>query len=218
MSLVIAIIDDDEAVRRSLAEVLSTYGFVITEFSSGTAFLERVSKVSPDCVLLDIRMPGIDGLEVQKRLRQKHPSIPVVFITGHGDIPLAVRAMREGAFDFVEKPVRDDVLTQSIRSALKHVHREQSAQDEAAAFAGRIRQLTPREREVMNLVVEGHSSSAIGAILGISSRTADHHRAKILEKLEAASVANLIRLVLGQSYRASGPREDRRNGRPGGGS
>jgi FixJ family two-component response regulator len=200
MSALIAIIDDDGAVRRSLVEVLTTYGFAIAEFSSGPEFLERDPKVQPDCILLDIRMPGMDGLEVQKRLRQRHTSIPVIFITGHGDIPLAVRAMREGAFDFVEKPVRDDVLTLSIESALSRVQREKSVKDEAAALAERVRQLSPREREVMDLVVEGHSSTSIGAILGISSRTADHHRAKVLEKLKAASVANLIRMVLRQKY------------------
>lgn len=208
MSPLIAIIDDDEAVRRSLVEVLTTYGFAIVEFISGTDFLERGPEVSPDCILLDVRMPGMDGLEVQKQLRRQHASIPVIFITGHGDIPLAVRAMQAGAFDFVEKPVRDDVLTLSIESALKRVDREQSVRDEAAAFRERIGRLTPREREVMNLVVEGHTSTAIGAILGISSRTADHHRAKILEKLEATSVANLIRLVLRQAN-GDGPHDRR---------
>jgi FixJ family two-component response regulator len=206
MNSLIAIIDDDKAVRRSLVEVLTTYGFQVAEYGSGAEFLEREPGVSPDCILLDVRMPAMDGLEVQRRLRQEQGTIPVIFITGHGDIPLAVRAMREGAFDFVEKPVRDDVLTLSIESALEHSCGEQRAKTEAAAFAQRIEQLTPREREVMNLVVEGHSSTAIGAILGISSRTADHHRARVLEKLEAASIANLIRLVLRQSYRAGGPR------------
>jgi two-component system, LuxR family, response regulator FixJ len=205
VSPLIAIIDDDNAVRRSLVEVLTTYGFAIAEFSSGADFLESGPKTSPDCILLDIRMPGMDGLEVQRRLKRKHESIPVIFITGHGDIPLAVRAMREGAFDFVEKPVRDDVLTMSIESALERTHRQQSVKDETAAFTQRIGRLTPREREVMNLVVEGHTSTAIGAILGISSRTADHHRAKVLEKLEATSVAKLIRLVLRQQHPDDGP-------------
>jgi two-component system response regulator FixJ len=207
VSPLIAIIDDDEAVRRSLVEVLTTYGFVIVEFSSGTEFLEKGPQVSPDCILLDVRMPGVDGLEVQRRLRRQRASTPIIFITGHGDIPLAVRAMREGAFDFVEKPVRDDVLTLSIESALKCANREQSARDDAAAILERIERLTPREREVMHLVVEGHSSTAIGAILGISGRTADHHRAKVLEKLEATSVANLIRLVFRQTSNSNGPHD-----------
>jgi two-component system, LuxR family, response regulator FixJ len=208
VSQVIAIVDDDAAVRRSLAEVLTTYGFTISEFKSGIEFLEKGSQVSPDCILLDIRMPGMDGLEVQKQLQRRNASIPIIFITGHGDIPLAVRAMREGAFDFVEKPVRDDVLTLSIEAALKSASRLQSASDEAAGVAERIGRLTPREREVMRLVVEGHSSTAIGAILGISSRTADHHRARILEKLEATSVANLIRIVIGQHHKISDPHDD----------
>lgn len=204
MSPLIAIIDDDGAVRRSLAEVLKTYGFETIEFDSGQEFLDNRNKRRFDCILLDVRMPGVDGLEVQKQLRQRHVSIPIIFITGHGDIPLGVRAMREGAFDFVEKPVQDDILTASIEAALASARCVCSDNAEAEATQQRMRQLTRREREVMQLVVEGHSSTAIGAILGISSRTADHHRARVLEKLSATSVANLIRLVLNQSQ--SGPR------------
>lgn len=196
MSPLIAIIDDDGAVRRSLVEVLKTYGFETIEFDSGREFLDNRNKRRFDCILLDVRMPGVDGLEVQKQLRRRHASIPIIFITGHGDIPLAVRAMREGAFDFVEKPVQDDILTVSIEAALASARRVCSDNAEAEATQQRMRQLTRREREVMQLVVEGHSSTAIGAILGISSRTADHHRARVLEKLSATSVANLIRLVL----------------------
>jgi FixJ family two-component response regulator len=205
VSSLIAIIDDDAAVRRSLVEVLTTYGYEIVEFASGSEFFAAGSEISPDCILLDVRMPGMDGLEVQKQLKRQHASTPVIFITGHGDIPLAVRAMRAGAFDFVEKPVRDDALTLSIASALRGLERERSVREEAAVFSGRIERLTPREFEVMNLVVEGHTSTAIGAILGISSRTADHHRAKVLEKLEATSVANLIRLALRQTNSGKGP-------------
>jgi two-component system, LuxR family, response regulator FixJ len=201
VTALIAIIDDDAAVRRSLGEVLTTYGFRVAEFGSGTEFLKRANEINPNCILLDVRMPRMDGLEVQKHLRQHHRPIPVIFITGHGDIPLAVRAMREGAFDFVEKPVRDEVLTRSIEIALEQGNRDQCIRAEEAAYKKRLERLTPREREILSLVVDGHSSTAIGAILNISSRTADHHRAKILEKLEAASVANLIRLVL----RNSGP-------------
>jgi two-component system response regulator FixJ len=201
VTALIAIIDDDAAVRRSLGEVLTTYGFRVAEFGSGPEFLKRANEIAPNCILLDVRMPRMDGLEVQKHLRQHHQPIPVIFITGHGDIPLAVRAMREGAFDFVEKPVRDEVLTRSIKFALERGDRDQRIGAEEAAYKKRLERLTPREREILTLVVEGHSSTAIGAILNISSRTADHHRAKILEKLEATSVANLIRLVL----RNSGP-------------
>jgi FixJ family two-component response regulator len=203
VNAIIGIVDDDKAVRRSLTEVLETYGFNTVEFSSGEEFLETRSKHRLDCILLDIRMSGVDGLRVQKVLREQHAFIPVIFITGHGDIPLAVRAMREGAVDFIEKPVHDDLLTASIESALNSS--EHAARDRAGAesIRKRLDQLTPREREVMQLVVEGHSSTAIAAILGISSRTADHHRAHILEKMGATSVANLIRMVLRQTQ--SGP-------------
>jgi two-component system, LuxR family, response regulator FixJ len=203
LTATIAIVDDDQAVRRSLVEVLRTYGFDTVEFSSGEEFLNKGHSHHLDCILLDVRMPGVDGLKVQKLLRQQHASTPIIFITGHGDIPLAVRAMREGAFDFIEKPVRDDLLTASIDSALKSGSRTWKDEVAAKVTRERIRQLTPREREVMQLVVEGHSSTAIGAILGISGRTADHHRARILEKIGATSVANLIRLVLSQDE--SGP-------------
>jgi FixJ family two-component response regulator len=201
MTALIAIIDDDAAVRRSLGEILTTYGFRVAEFESGAQFLKRGNQITPNCILLDVRMPRMDGLEVQKHIRQHHRPIPVIFITGHGDIPLAVRAMREGAFDFVEKPVKDEVLFRSIESALEQDCRDESIKAEQAAYEKKFERLTPREGEILNLVVEGHSSTAIGAILGISNRTADHHRAKILEKLEVTSVANLIRVVL----RNSGP-------------
>jgi FixJ family two-component response regulator len=194
VSPTIAIVDDDPAVRRSLTAILSTYDLETVEFCSGKDFLSKKHKHRLDCILLDIRMPGIDGLALQRELRKQHELTPVIIITGHGDIPLAVRAMREGAFDFIEKPVRDDLLTASIEAALENISSAQNTEE--LQIGERMGSLTPREREVMQLVVEGHSSTAIGAILNISSRTADHHRARVLEKLGATSVANLIRLVL----------------------
>jgi FixJ family two-component response regulator len=201
VSATIAIVDDDVAVRRSLTAILNTYGFKTVEFGSGEEFLSNRHNYQLDCILLDVRMPGVDGIRLQRELRQQNEVPPIIFITGHGDVPLAVRAMREGAFDFIEKPVRDDLLTASIDSALENSSRAQKDRSDERQFRERMSQLTPREREVMQLVVDGHSSTAIGAILGISSRTADHHRARVLEKLGATSVANLIRLVLMQQNR-----------------
>jgi two-component system response regulator FixJ len=192
----VAIIDDDAAARHSLAEVLKTYGFAVAEFASGEAFMTSPEWDAYQCILLDIRMPNVDGIEVQHRLRSRNLRTPVIFITGHADVPLAVRAMRGGAFDFVEKPIHDEELSAAIDRAIASGRHETSEPREHANYFERVARLTPREREVMDLVVEGHSSAAIGAILGVSHRTADHHRARILEKMEVASIAGLIRTVL----------------------
>jgi len=192
----VAIIDDDAPARTSLAEVLKTYGYAVAEYDSGRDFMASPEWDTYQCILLDIRMPDTDGIEVQKRLRKRDLRTPVIFITGHGDVPLAVRAMRDGAFDFVEKPVHDEELNAVIEAAIASVKQEAAEPDEAARYFERVGRLTPREREVMDLVVEGRSSAAIGAILGVSHRTVDHHRARILEKMEVASIAGLIRAVL----------------------
>jgi len=192
----VAIIDDDAPARTSLAEVLKTYGYAVAEFGSGQDFMASPEWDAYQCILLDIRMPDVDGIEVQKRLRGRELRTPIIFITGHGDVPLAVRAMRGGAFDFVEKPVHDEELTAMIEAAIASAKQEAAEPDEEARHFERVGRLTPREREVMDLVVEGRSSAAIGAILGVSHRTVDHHRARILEKMEVASIAGLIRAVL----------------------
>jgi FixJ family two-component response regulator len=192
----VAIIDDDAPARNSLAEVLKTYGYAVAEYSSGMDFMASPEWDAYQCILLDIRMPDVDGIEVQKRLRRRNLRTPVIFITGHGDVPLAVRAMRGGAFDFVEKPVHDEELNAAIEAAIASVKQEAAEPDEDERYFARVARLTPREREVMDLVVEGHSSAAIGTILGVSHRTVDHHRARILEKMEVASIAGLIRAVM----------------------
>ena len=192
----VAIIDDDAPARTSLMEVLKTYGYAVADFASGVDFMANPDIAAFQCVLLDIRMPEIDGIEVQKRLRERGLNMPIIFITGHGDVPLAVRAMRGGAFDFVEKPVHDEELNAAIEAAIASVKREAIEPDSESRHAERLARLTPREREVMDLVVEGRSSAAIGVILGVSHRTVDHHRARILEKMEVASIAGLIRAVL----------------------
>ena len=192
----VAIIDDDAPARTSLMEVLKTYGYAVADFTSGLEFMATPDIAAFQCVLLDIRMPEIDGIEVQKRLQERGLTTPIIFITGHGDVPLAVRAMRGGAFDFVEKPVHDEELNAAIEAAIASVKREAIEPDSESRHAERLARLTPREREVMDLVVEGRSSAAIGIILGVSHRTVDHHRARILEKMEVASIAGLIRAVL----------------------
>lgn len=150
MTARIAIVDDDEPVRTSLIEVLNTYGYSGTPFPSGADFLDSPDCSAYQCILLDLRMPGFDGLEVQRHLRERNLRTPVIFITGHGDIPLAVRAMRGGAFDFVEKPVHDDVLTASIQNAIAYSTLEVSGGDGCQVFLKRLTRLTPREKEVMD--------------------------------------------------------------------
>jgi two-component system, LuxR family, response regulator FixJ len=192
----IAIVDDDEAVRTSCAEVLKTYGYFVAEYRSGLEFINSSDWNDYHCILLDIRMPHLDGLEVQQRLRERELRTPIIFITGHADVSLAVRAMKGGAFDFVEKPIHDEELNDSILAAIASAGAAAFSEDEVATYIQRVSRLTPREREVMDLVVGGHSSSAIGAILGISNRTVDHHRARVLEKMEVGSIAALIRTSL----------------------
>jgi len=190
------IVDDDEAVREALGALLQSVSLRYQSFASGEAFLDVANPDMRGCLLLDVRMPGMSGLVLQQKLQELGVMLQIVIITGHGDVPLAVRAMRDGAFDFVEKPVHDEELNAVIEAAIASVKQEAAEPDEAARYFERVGRLTPREREVMDLVVEGRSSAAIGAILGVSHRTVDHHRARILEKMEVASIAGLIRAVL----------------------
>ena len=195
----VAIVDDDAAARVALAEVLRTYGFLVAEYASGEDYLASEDWNTYQCLLLDVRMPNVDGLEVQHLLHDRGLKSPIIFITGHADVPLAVRAMRGGAFDFVEKPIHDEELSAKIDAAITYREKGTDETDERATFTERASRLTPREREVMDLVVEGRSSAAVGSILGVSHRTVDHHRARVLEKMEVGTIAALIRFVLRNS-------------------
>jgi FixJ family two-component response regulator len=195
----VAIVDDDTAARSALAEVLKTYGFLVDEYESGQGLLGSGDWNGYQCLLLDVRMPNVDGLELQQLLRDRGVKSPVIFITGHADVPLAVRAMRGGAFDFVEKPIHDEELSAKIDAAIAFGDDGSHIANERDKFSERVARLTAREREVMDLVVEGRSSAAIGSILGVSHRTVDHHRARVLEKMEVGTIASLIRFVLRNS-------------------
>jgi FixJ family two-component response regulator len=190
------VVDDEEAVRTSLRTVLNTYGFEVKTFASGQEFLAHIAKERPSCVLLDVRMPDLDGFEVQRTLLADRISVPVIFLTGHGDIPMAVNAIRNGAFDFVEKPARDDLLVESIKQAVERSSVHELEVERREAVIERYRRLTARERAVFDLVSEGYSSQAIAGKLEISIRTVDHHRARILEKMEATGVSHLIKMSL----------------------
>jgi two-component system response regulator FixJ len=189
----IAIIDDEAGVRNSVAAVLATYGYQSRGFASAPQFLAAVARDSFACIVMDIRMPEMDGLQAFQALRGKGVATPVIFVTGHGDIRLAVRCIKAGAADFIEKPINDELLVESIVAAMRSAHKGGQQYIDRVTFAARLARLTPRERTIIELLADGHTSNSIAAVLGISSRTADHHRANVLEKMEAASLAQLIK-------------------------
>ncbi|CAG0942277.1 MAG: Transcriptional regulatory protein TdiR [Rhodocyclaceae bacterium] len=191
------IIDDDQAVARSLRWLIETVRLKVETFSSAQSFLGGYDPARPGCLVLDVRMPGMSGLELQERLaarRAYHP--PIIFITGHGDVQMAVRAVQAGAYDFVEKPFNDQDLLDRIQKAIAfdagQRDREGQRLQLKALFAG----LTPREREVLDLVVEGLSNKAIANTLGLSAKTVEVHRAKVMEKLHARSLSDLVKLAM----------------------
>lgn len=192
----IAVVDDVVAVRESLKALLETYGYSVATYEGAKAFFAGISQECPSCVLFDVRMPGMDGLEARRLLAEKAPGIPSILITGHGDISMAVQAMREGAFDFIEKPIDDEKLVRSIGLAVAAVERARSVSGKHDELRQRYQRLTKRERDVFRLVAEGYSSLAIAATLAISARTVDHHRASIHAKLGATSLPQLVRMAL----------------------
>jgi two-component system response regulator FixJ len=192
----IVIVDDDPGVCSSLGSVLSTYGFETRAFTSARPAIEILPEIECGCILLDVRMPDMDGLTALKIMQSSGECLPVIMITGHADVPMAVQAMKLGASDFVEKPIDDESLAASIRSVLERSEREGSGAICARAVRDRYATLTPREQSVATLVVDGYSSAAIAANLNISVRTVDHHRASILAKMRATSLPQLLKLLL----------------------
>lgn len=190
------IVDDEPAVRRSLARLLQSAGFGTAHYQSGSAFLAAArAGLSTGCLLLDVRMPGMDGLEVQSRLNELRSSLPVIVMTGHGDVQTAVRAMKGGAADFIEKPVIADVLFRAIEEA-QSGGRRRARQREAAQAAERIDTLSPRERQVLEALAAGHSNKMIAYDLNLSVRTVEVHRARMLERLGTHSLAEAVRLMV----------------------
>jgi len=190
------IVDDDEAVRDSLALLIRSVGLSVTTFSSANEFIETYDPSAEGCLVLDVRLPGMSGLELQQKLSEDGADLPVVFITGHGDVPMAVRAMRRGAVDFLQKPFSDQDLLDRVQQALAEQSARRQTMHSKATLAQRIESLTPREHEVMELVVEGHANKVIANRLGMSQRTVEVHRAHIMRKMEADSLAQLVRTVL----------------------
>jgi len=189
------IVDDDEAVRDSLQILLETEGYRTEIFESAIAFLDAFQTVRPGCVVADVRMPDMTGLELQAALIERRLDVPIVIMTGHGDVPMAVRALKAGAIDFIEKPFTDDLLLDSIGRALAAVDASAQQRD-LTAVAARLETLTPREREVLERLVRGQAHKAIAAELSISVQTVDVHRVRLMTKLEVQNLSALVRLAL----------------------
>lgn len=194
--MTVALIEDDEAVLDSLRLLLEGHGMAVQCFGSAEKFLAARAHSASTCIVSDVRMPGMTGLDLQRELKARSSSVPVILITGHGDIAMAVSAMREGAFDFIEKPYDAQRLIASIEKALAADQKFRSSQSQKAELTARMAELSPRQREVMQLVADGLSSKQIAQRLGISSRTVENYRAWAMERMGAANVAELVRKVL----------------------
>jgi len=190
------VVDDDAAVRQGLRFMLRAAGYSVEAFPSARSFLEEYDPRQGGCLLLDVQMPQMSGLELQQRINVRGWRIPVIFITGHGTVQLAIAAVKAGAFDFIEKPLREEALLESIERALHWNDRAYEERLERATLQGRLALLTPREREVFELVAAGEPNKVIARHLGISFRTVELHRAHIIEKLQARSLSDRIRMAI----------------------
>lgn len=193
---VVHVIDDDEAMRQSLAFLLGTVGMKVQTYESAMAFLAVAPEIKSGCIITDVRMPEVSGLDLLRRVRELELGIPVIMITGHGDVPLAVEAMKIGALDFLEKPFDDEVLLASVRSALNQLNQDQRRQTERSDIQGRLETLSNRERDVLQGLVAGHANKQIAYDLGISPRTIEIYRANLMTKMQASSLSNLVRMAL----------------------
>ncbi len=190
------VVDDDEAVLDSLKASLETVGFTVEVYQSGLDFLESNDPPRKGCLLLDVRMPDIDGLEMQRRLEASRDRLPIIIMTGHGDVTMAVTAMKAGAFDFIEKPFTDETLLEAIERALEHTAKMQRREASVGEIEEKIRCLTPRERDVFEQLVIGRPNKVIAFELGISPRTVEVHRSRVIEKLQARSLSQLVRMAM----------------------
>jgi two-component system response regulator FixJ len=189
------LVDDDEAIRRSVGFMLKTSGFTVKTYESGIELMKAAGGLETGCILLDIRMPGMDGLEVQKALRDKGVGLPVIIMTGHGDVSLAVQAMKAGAVDFIEKPFEKAVLLSAIEHSMERLKRSAANQDRAGEAVVRLQALTPREREVLDGLAKGLPNKTIAYDLGISPRTVEIHRANVMTKLGVRSLSEALRIA-----------------------
>lgn len=190
------IVDDDEAIRKALAFLLKSEGLPARLFASAEEFLAELNPAMQGCLLLDVRMPGISGLHLQQRLKQAHIALPVIIMTGYGDVAMAVKAMKAGAMDFIEKPFDNTELIQLLHKCLSHCEIVLHNQLDKEMSIQRLERLTKRERQVLELLVEGNQNKVIAAKLDISPRTVELHRARVMEKLEAKSLSDVVRIAL----------------------
>lgn len=205
------VVDDDASVRRSTERLVRPLGFSIQTFASAREFLDGARTDRPGCLVLDVHMPGLSGLDLQRELAQRGVELPIIFLTGHGDIPMSVRAMKAGAVEFLTKPVKSRDLLTAIRGAIEHGRASHRAHREVIELRERYGRLTPREREVLPLVVAGLLNKQIAGELAASERTVKFHRAHIMKKMEAESLADLVRMAerLGIPTRRDPVLEDR---------
>lgn len=196
MQPTVFIVDDDKAMRDSLVFLLESVQLTSRPFESAQAFLEGYDPSESGCLLLDVRMPVVSGLELQEKLRKEGHKIPVVMMTAHADVPMAVRAMHQGAIDFIEKPFNEQALLECIQRALDRDSKLRQGLELTQAIEGRFETLTPREREVMQRVVQGHLNKQIASDLNLSSKTVEQHRSKVMDKMDADSLAALVRMAV----------------------
>jgi len=193
---IVFVVDDDPGVGDAIRLLLRSVGLPARTFLSANDFLAAYEPAQPGCLVLDVRMPGMSGLELQSRLLEMNSPLPIIFVTAHGDVPMAVDAVKAGALDFVQKPFRDQELLDRIQEALEVDARIRAGKEQLAEIRKRLESLTPREREVMDLVVAGKANKRIASALGISQRTVEIHRARVMEKMGVRSVSMLVQLVL----------------------
>jgi two-component system response regulator FixJ len=193
---VVHVVDDDEAMRQSLAFLLDSARLKVRTYESAVAFLDRIGEAEPGCIITDVRMPEVSGIDLLRRLKQLEVPLPVIMITGHGDVPLAVEAMKLGAVEFLEKPFDDDVLLSAVRSALNRFERETQRGAEQAEIKERLEALSARERQVLDGLVAGQPNKVIAFDLGISPRTVEIYRANVMIKMRASSLSDLVRMAL----------------------
>lgn len=199
------VVDDDEAVRRSLEALVKSVGLNVEAFASAQEFLAGYDPERPGCLVLDIRMPGMSGTELQETLRQRGCILPIIIITGHGDVPIAVHAMKHGAVDFIEKPFSKQLLLDRIHEAIARDTRARHESSRNARIQSRLATLTPRERQVLDLVAEGKPNKRIAAELGVSKKTVEVHRSHVMRKMQAGSLAEVVEQVVTARYYAGSP-------------
>jgi FixJ family two-component response regulator len=192
---IVFVVDDDPSVRRSLKRLIRSAGFTVESFASAQEFLDRPRPDIPGCLVLDIHMPGVSGLDLQDELGAAEVNLPVIFLTGYGTVPASVRAMKAGASDFLEKPVDDGALVDAIHQAVERNRRARLEQTEIREIQGRVESLSPREREVLGLLLTGMLNKQIASELGTTEKTIKVHRGRVMEKMQAGSMAELVRLA-----------------------